>query len=121
MPGDAAPDSEDKIGSDDEDDDEMKDVSPVKLVALVPDDYDEEAATVAALAALKAHEDSKWSWLGWRTSANSRQWWRSTLPPCRHHHCCPTRHHRWHGMAMRSHLLRSTRCQPHHRSTRNKP
>jgi hypothetical protein len=40
----------------------MEDMAPpatVKLEVLVPDDYDEETATTAALAASKADEDSK--------------------------------------------------------------
>jgi hypothetical protein len=67
--GDAAPGSKDEIGYDEEgEDDKMEDVPPaiVKLETLVPDDYDEEAAMVAALVASKADEESKW--------------WRSTLP-----------------------------------------
>jgi hypothetical protein len=37
-----------------------------KLEALVPDDYDKDAATAtaAALAASKADEEAKWSWPG---------------------------------------------------------
>jgi hypothetical protein len=36
----------------------------IKMEALVLNDYDEEAAVDAALAALKADEESKWLWLG---------------------------------------------------------
>jgi hypothetical protein len=35
-----------------------------KLEAVLPDDYDEDAATAAALAASLAGEEAKWSWLG---------------------------------------------------------
>jgi hypothetical protein len=58
IPGDVALDSEDEIGYEDEED---ASPSPVKLEVLVPDDYEEEAATDAALAASKADEESKWS------------------------------------------------------------
>jgi hypothetical protein len=62
LPGDATPDSEDEVGYDDEEGNDMEDVPPatVKMEALVPDDYDEEAATAAALSASKADEDLKW-------------------------------------------------------------
>jgi hypothetical protein len=65
MHGDAAPYSEDEISYNDEEDedDEMEDVPPpviVKLEAAVHDDYDEEVATAAALAASMADEESKW-------------------------------------------------------------
>jgi hypothetical protein len=41
-------------------DDKMEDVPPttVKMEALVPDDYDEEAGTATSLATSKADEDS---------------------------------------------------------------
>jgi hypothetical protein len=34
----------------------------VKLEAVVPDNYDEEVATAATLAASMGDEDAKWSW-----------------------------------------------------------
>jgi hypothetical protein len=59
QPGEAARDNGD------EKDEEMEDVAPlvaVKPEALIPDDYDEEAAIAATLTTSKANEDSKWSW-----------------------------------------------------------
>jgi hypothetical protein len=44
----------------------MDDVPPatVKLEDVVPNNYDENAATVAALAASLSDEEAKWSWPG---------------------------------------------------------
>jgi hypothetical protein len=67
-PGDDAPDSENEVFYDDEDDDndeDMDDVPPsiVNLEVVVPDNYDEDAATAAAMATSLADEDAKWPWL----------------------------------------------------------
>jgi hypothetical protein len=65
MLGNAAPDSEDGIGcNEEEEDDEMVAPAAMKLEALVPDEYNEDAATAAALATSKANEKAKWSWPG---------------------------------------------------------
>jgi hypothetical protein len=45
----------------------MEDVphlATVKLEPGVPEDYDEDAATTAALELSKAQEDGKWTWQG---------------------------------------------------------
>jgi hypothetical protein len=71
----ATPDSEDGVfyedddGGDDnkdDDDEKMDDVPPatVKTENVAPNNYDEDAATAAALAASLANEEAKWSWPG---------------------------------------------------------
>jgi hypothetical protein len=66
MPGDDVPDNENEVVYDEDDDDEedvkMEDVPPaaVKLEDVVPNNYDEDAATAAAMAASLADEDTKW-------------------------------------------------------------
>jgi hypothetical protein len=67
MPGDDAPDSENEVVYDEDDEDGEMENAPlaaVKLEAVLPDKYDEEAATAAALAASLADEEAKWSWPG---------------------------------------------------------
>jgi hypothetical protein len=66
LPSEVTPDSEDEVDDDyNEEDEEMEDMPPpstMKMEALFPDNYDEEAATAVALVVSKVDEDSKWSW-----------------------------------------------------------
>jgi hypothetical protein len=69
MPGDDVPDSKYEVfyeENDEEDDDEMEDMPPaaVKLVAVLPDNYGEDAAMAIAMAASLADEEARWSWPG---------------------------------------------------------
>jgi hypothetical protein len=72
MPGNNDPDNEDEVfyedgdedkGEDEKEDDKMEDVprAAVKLEAVLPDNYDEDAATTAAMATSLADEEAKWS------------------------------------------------------------
>jgi hypothetical protein len=51
---------------DEEEDDEMGDVpsAVVKLEAVLPENYDEDATTGAAMATSLEHKEAKWSWPG---------------------------------------------------------
>jgi hypothetical protein len=63
MPGNDAPDSENEaVYDEDDEDEEMKDLrlAGVKLEDVIPDNYDENTATAAAMAASLADEDANW-------------------------------------------------------------
>jgi hypothetical protein len=69
MLDDNVPNSEDEVfygdgkekGEEEDDDDGMEDVHPaaIKLEAILPDNYDEDAATSTAMAASLADEEAK--------------------------------------------------------------